>query len=131
MDYEKIMADTSVWIDFFKSGRSLGSRILLDKLERELVCICGIVELEIIQGLKEKEKLEIMNCLEVLEYINSTKDDYRAAGKTISELRKKGITIAPADALIATLCKRNNILLLSFDKDFAYFPNLKFKILKK
>jgi hypothetical protein len=128
MEYDKIMVDTSVWIDFFKSGKSSASKLLVKKLEEDKVCICGIIELELIQGLKENEKIEVMNCLEILEYIELTKEYYRSAGRTISDLRKKGITVAPADALIATLCIRNNLTLLSFDKDYKHFPALNKKI---
>jgi len=129
--HEKVMVDTSVWIDFFRKGDSQASRDLSFYIENDFVHICGIVELEIIQGLKENKKESVLSALDVVNYVELTRQDFVKAGSMVNQLRKKGITIPSTDAIIAACSFGNNLKLLTFDKDFVHFNNLKKIIYKK
>jgi len=130
MNPEIVMVDTSVWIDFFRNGNSKASEDLSSLIEHDLVCICGIVELEIIQGLKENEKGIVLSALDVVNYIEITRQDYKLAGNLINKLRKNGITVPSSDAIIAACSINNDFKLLTFDKDFIHFKQLRKLIYK-
>ena len=56
-----VLADTDVWIAFFRKSRGgEGQRELADALEQlileDRVVLCGVVELELLQGLREGER---------------------------------------------------------------------------
>jgi predicted nucleic acid-binding protein len=113
-----VLVDTSVWIDFFrhKSGRT-GD--LFDALLAEnRVLLCGVVEMEIFQGLRGKELHEVRSVLQLIPYIDTTREDFIEAGGLWNRLRRKGITIPPTDCLIAQMCLKRDLSLFTIDAHF-------------
>ena len=82
------------------------------------VLICGIVEMEILQGLKEKERARTESFFELLPYLETERNDFRAAGLLWKKLRRRGMTIPATDCLIAGLCMRHRMILFSLDAHF-------------
>jgi predicted nucleic acid-binding protein len=66
-----------------------------------------------------------MDLFSALPYIETNRDDFLYAGELLRSLREKGITIPATDGIIAAQCLRRNIFLMSTDKHFDYFKNLK------
>lgn len=120
----KILADTFVWIDFFRSGNTKSVEILINNLKMQRVVLCGIVELELLQGLRPKEKAIVEDFLKHLDYIEISRSDYHLAENLISQMRKIGITESVQDSLIAAVCINNKLSLLTSDYDFRHFPDL-------
>lgn len=54
-----VVVDTSVWIDFFRNEKGRPGDLLDTLLAQDRVLLCGVVEMEIFQGLKKRnyEKL--------------------------------------------------------------------------
>ena len=120
-----IMLDSSVWIDYFRKGQGeIFNRVDM-LLDQNRIVLCGIVEFEIIQGIREKERHTIKELFGALPYVDFLRRDFVRAGEILNSLRKTGITIPPSDCLIATLCIRLDIMLLTFDKHFEAVSNLK------
>ena len=126
-----IIADTSVWIDYFNGTDSDETGALDSALEEGTVAIGDIIFLEILQGFRSDKDYKIARSqLSVLEQyemfgrnmVFKCADNYRA-------LRKKGITIRKTnDIIIATFCIENKIPLLFSDRDFVPFvKHLKLK----
>lgn len=66
---DKILADTSVWIEFFKKGSNIGNKIA-SLLNEGSVVMCGIVLFELLQGVKSDiDKSIIMNAISELPYV--------------------------------------------------------------
>ncbi len=114
-----IMIDSSCWIKFFRnSDKDVADKVQL-LIENDSACICGIIELEIIQGIKSKrQKEEVEQLFSILKYFDFERRDFINAGSRIRDLRKEGITLTPSDVLIAELCIRNSITFYSLDKEF-------------
>ncbi len=51
-----IHVDSSVWIEYFRSGQEKIFDQLDQLLDEDRVVLCGFVELEIIQGIRLKER---------------------------------------------------------------------------
>lgn len=120
----KILVDTSVWIDFFRSGKSKHVECLIDYLKNQRVVLCGIVELEIVQGVRNKETEIVEDFFGELEYVDISRSDFQLAGNLISRMRKIGITESFQDSLIAAVCINHKLKLLTNDSDFRHFPDL-------
>ena len=119
-----IIADTSVWIDYFNGN----DNPLTDELDRGLaegiVAIGDLIFLEILQGFKNdkdynlaKSTLSTLEQYEMFGHAQALKsaENYRA-------LRKKGLTIRKTtDVVIATFCIENGLPLLFSDRDFIPF----------
>ena len=124
MKYDKVLADTSIWFDFFKKGTSKASKDLSLLIELNLVYICGIIESEIIQGLRSNEIEKILSALDVVNYIEIERTDFKEAGFLLNRLRNSGITIPLSDAIIASCAIRNNLKVITFDTHFNYIKPL-------
>jgi len=119
-----IIADTSVWIDYFNGVVSPNT----DELDRQLmkgnVALGDLILLEILQGIKSDKEYNktksILGKLDQYEMLGhrmvlQCSDYYRL-------LRKRGITIRKtAVVIIATFCIDNKLPLLFADRDFKPF----------
>ena len=127
-----ILADTSVWIDYFNGTANENTDLLDIALDEGTVAMGDLIFLEILQGFREdKEFKRARRTLATLDQfelfgrhmVDKCADNYRC-------LRKKGITIRKtADLIIATFCIENNIQLLFSDRD--YFPFVNFLSLER
>lgn len=119
-----IIADTSVWIDYFNGKVDAYTDELDKQLNEGNVVLGDLILLEILQGIKsDKEYNKTKKILETL-------DQYEMLGHNMvtrcaniyRKLRKQGITIRKtADVIIATFCIENKIPLLFTDRDFKPF----------
>jgi predicted nucleic acid-binding protein len=119
-----IIADTSIWIDYFNGIESQYTDALDTGLVEGIIAIGDIIFLEILQGFKSDKDYHLakktLNTLEQYEMLGHNQvlkaaDNYR-------KLRKKGITIRKTnDVVIATFCIAHKIPLLFLDKDFNPF----------
>ncbi len=126
-----VLADSSVWIDFFNGVRSTEADKLNEVLGLEEVIIGDLILTEILQGFRSdsdyKVAKEILTSLSVHELLGQ--EMAIKSANNLRKLRKKGIIIRKtADVIIATYCIENKIPLLFSDKDFLPFvDNLRLK----
>ena len=121
---KNVLIDSSVWINYFRRGESVLAAAVDELLDAGRVVLCGMVELEIIQGLRQHERQLVESLFQALPYVETTRQDFIAAGNRLAELRQTGITIPAADGLIATLYIRHQLMLFSLDNHFDYLSNL-------
>lgn len=122
---DKVLIDSSVWIQYFRNGQGDifdNVDILLDK---DCIVLCGMVELEIIQGIRYKERNTIYRLFEALPYVDTERTDFLKAGEILNKLRHKGVTIPSSDCIIASLCLRRDLSLFHLDKHFNHIPRLR------
>ena len=117
-----MLVDTSVWIDFFNGYDSRASMRLADAIaEGESIAVPGIVLTEILLGLRDDaEAARIADLLGAFDEIaDPTRADYAEAARIYRVCRLRGFTIrSTIDCLIAQLCLRDGIPLLTKDRDF-------------
>lgn len=58
-----VLVDTSIWIAFFKSPKSADARNLDTLLEEGSACICGLVEAELLPGLRRADRQRVKDLL--------------------------------------------------------------------
>ena len=118
------MVDTSAWIEFFRKGEGRVCRYLDSLLDEDRVALCGIIEMELLWGVRPKERARLKTLIQALHYIEILREDYIKSGETLCRLREKGITIPSTDALVARVCIRLKLPLLSLDRHFKYIGGL-------
>jgi predicted nucleic acid-binding protein len=116
-----VMVDTTVWLDFFSAHsyphvKTLGNLIL----NREDICICGIILTEVLQGIrKDSEFRRTRDLFATLIFLPMRYSSFLRSAEIYRKLRRKGITIRkPVDCMIASIAIENEIPLLHNDKDF-------------
>ncbi len=126
-----VLIDSSAWIEYLRLGRGAASDAVDGLLQEDRVTLCGTVEAEIIRGIRMTDGLNtpdlrtVASLLVALPYLETERQDYIAAGECLGELRRKGITIPLADALIGVLCLRQDLPLLTLDAHFDHLPDVK------
>jgi len=121
-----ILADTSVWIDYFNGKQSRATDLLDEKLDKDLVVMGEVILLEILQGFRsDKEYKLVKETLLLLEQRDLLgKGPALKAAEHYRILRKQGITIKKTnDVVIASYCIEQQLPLLFTDRDFQPFVN--------
>ena len=117
-----VLVDTTVWVDFF-SARSYPHVKALENLivNRDDICLCGIILTEILQGIrKDSEFNRTRELLANLVFLPMQNSIFLRSAEIYRTLRRKGITIRkPVDCMIAAVAIENDIPLLHNDKDFV------------
>ncbi len=120
-----VLVDTSVWVDYLRRGLSPASEELDLLLEEGRAVLCGMVALELLQGVHPYEKTSLEELLSALPYAETFREDFQDAGELLRGLRAKGVQIPATDGLIAAVCIREGLSLLTLDGHFDHFHHLK------
>jgi len=120
-----VLADTSIWIEFFKSRSDIGNK--LEKLIKEnSVWTCGIVLFELVQGTKtDYEKSTITGILSNLKYVEMTQFLWKKAGELSGSLKRKGLNLPLSDIIVAGIAIEHNLKIFTLDKHFGQIPGVK------
>ncbi len=119
-----ILADTSIWIDYFNGKFTNETNFLDNALAEGNVIIGDLIILEILQGIRhDKDYTKTKKALETLEQFELFGSSMIFdCANNFRKLRKKGLTIRKtADLIIASFCIKNKIPLLFSDRDFLPF----------
>jgi predicted nucleic acid-binding protein len=119
-----LVADSSVWISFYRNENSAAKLSLAEALRTQTVLVPDVVLVEVLRGINsEKEAVAIAVEFENFQVVETVgKKCALQAAKNYRFLRSKGKTVhGTVDLLIATWCIENDIPLLHSDRDFAGF----------
>lgn len=119
-----VMIDTSAWIQYFRSGQGQVSEMILGLLAQGQAAMCGVVEMELLHGVRATERAMLAELLEALPYVGIEREDFAAAGELLGTLRRAGKLIPATDALIGACCIRHEMALLTLDRHFDVIPDL-------
>jgi len=121
---DKVLVDTSVWIEFFRK-KEPHYRIVSELLDADAICCAGVIYAELLQGAKtEKELATIKEFVHVFEFIAETSALWEKAGELSFNLRRKGIVAGLSDCYIAVAAQSANASLLTIDKHFSAIRKL-------
>jgi predicted nucleic acid-binding protein len=120
-----LLVDTSVW--------SLALRRDIEATEpqvhqlkealfgSDVVVTTGLVLQELLQGFSgPKAQAQIVERFAALPLLQPDRDDHIGAAALRNTCRQAGVQIGTIDALLAQLCIRHELTLLTTDKDFTH-----------
>ena len=119
MKDNRILIDTSVWIDYFKGRDDQFAEKVSEVLTSSDVYVPRVVIAELIQGAKsEKEISVIEEFIGAFGIIDQTENTWLKAGKLSFSMKRKGATINIVDCYIAVIASENNCKIFSLDEHF-------------
>jgi len=125
MKNQKIIVDTSIWIEYFKNNQKYVP-FIEDNLNLENILISGPIISELLHGVKsEKEYKLLSESISAVPYAECVYDDWIKTGETLYNLKKKGITVPLTDILISAIAIRHDASVLSLDKHFKSIDMIK------
>jgi predicted nucleic acid-binding protein len=124
-DSNGILADTSVWIEFFRPEAQTGEA-LAALLPEGKIWTCGIVLFELLKGVRSDiEKEQIKSSLSGLKYAEMSPPFWEKAAELSVSLKKQGITLPQSDIFIAAVALERNLSVFTLDKHFDQIPGMK------
>jgi predicted nucleic acid-binding protein len=119
-----LFVDTSVWSLAFRRDQvstAAQVRVLRDALEGgETIVVTGLVLQELLQGFSgPKARKDIIDRFSALPLLTPDRKDHIDAAELRNRCRRAGLQIGTVDAVIAQLCVRHDLMLLTTDKDFV------------
>lgn len=119
-----LFVDTSVWsLAFRRDQVSIAPevRVLRDALEDgETIVVTGLVLQELLQGFSgPRARKDIIDRFSALPLLAPNRLDHIDAAELRNRCRRAGLQIGTIDAVIAQLCIRHDLTLLTTDNDFV------------
>lgn len=119
-----LFVDTSVWSLAFRRDRvseTAEIRALRAALEDgQTIVVTGLVLQELLQGFSgPKARREIVDRFAALPLLAPDRDDHIDAAELRNRCRRAGVQIGTIDAVIAQLCIRHDLVLLTTVNDFV------------
>ena len=119
------LVDTSVWsLALRRDAEATAPEVHALKealLGADVVVTTGLILQELLQGIVgPKAVATIVERFAALPLIQPDRDDHIAAAALRNHCRRAGVQIGTVDALLAQICIRHDLVLLSTDKDFVH-----------
>ncbi len=120
-----LFVDTSVWSHALRRD-VLSQEPQVDALKKaleagETIVVTGIVLQELLQSFSgPKDRERIIDRFSALPLLIPDRQDHVEAAELRNTCRRSGVQLATIDALIAQLCIRHSMRLLTLDKDFEH-----------
>ena len=119
-----LFVDTSVWSLAFRRdavAAAVEVMALRQSLEAgDTVLTTGLVLQELLQGFAgPRARRQLIERFAALPFINPDRQDHIEAADLRNRCRRSGIQIGTIDALLAELCIRHGLTLLTTDNDFS------------
>jgi hypothetical protein len=104
---------------------SMEVQALLRAIESgEAILTTGIVLQELLQGFRgPRAREQILDRFAAIPLLIPDRDDHIKAAELRNRCRRAGIQIGTIDALLAALCVRHELTMLSSDQDFTQIAN--------
>ena len=125
MENDGIIADTCIWIEYFR-GKGPVSEALLGLIQGGTILITGPVVYELLQGAKTKKDADLIKeVTHALPDVPVTHETWLLAGDLFFDLRRKGVTLPPSDVLLSALAIENNCSIFTTDNHFDQISNIR------
>jgi len=112
--------DSSVWIPYFREGKSAYGELIDELVEDNRVHINGVVIAELLIGARSPAEIDrLSSALAGLKLVPSGRASFESAGRNGYALKKKGVTVPLTDVIIATDCIEHGLVLIESDKHYA------------
>ena len=120
-----LLVDTSVWSLALRRDAISAApqvRALRDALEgEEIVVTTGLVLQELLQGFAgPRARRDIIERFAALPLLGPDRQDHIDAAELRNRCRRAGVQVGTIDALLAQLCIRHDLSLLTTDNDFVH-----------
>jgi len=120
-----IVADTSVWVEALRNGRSSTAGTLTSLLDADELALPVPVRIELTSGVAKKDRARLKRALTGLPILAATDGTWSIVERWIDPAADKGHRFAVTDLLIAALADEADALVWSLDADFVRMEKLK------
>lgn len=118
-----LLVDTSVWsLALRRDAEQSAPEVVALRhalLGTDQVFTTGLVLQELLQGFAgPQDRAQLVDRLSALAFLQPVKEDHIEAAEVRNSCRRCGVQVGTIDALLIQLCRKNDLTLLTTDKDF-------------
>lgn len=116
---DRVLVDTSVWVEFFRRPDSEHAMRLDALLDVDACALCGPVYAELISGARNAEERDgLRELLAALPTLDAPEDVWDQVGEVRHALARRGRQASLVDVLIAVIAASNAVPVYTLDADF-------------
>jgi len=124
-----VLVDTCVWSLALRRRSGMGDDPWVARLMRLIqhgeAAIMGPIRQELLSGIREQGQFDrLRNSLQPFADLPLESADYERAAEMFNQCRRVGIQGSNTDFLICACAERNELTILTTDKDFAGFQTV-------
>jgi len=120
----KVIVDTSIWIEYLKNNQEIAPGLEEGLLAGNIFMVGPVVS-ELLQGAKTKNDYQALSStIDGVPFINAEFADWLLAGKLSFKMKKKGLTIAITDCVIAAIAINNGATVYTLNQNFQSIPDV-------
>jgi len=123
----KVLVDTSIWSIAFRRQKLTEKEKQIVETLAELIgesqaVIIGMIRQELLSGISKQKTFEdLRDKMSIIDDVPTLYCDYIAAAELSNTCRRKGVQGSPIDFLICAIAIRNNLPIMTTDKDFTEY----------
>ena len=121
-----ILADTSVWVAYFRASNPHLVGHLQELLEEDQIALAIPVKMEILSGSSREERIRLRRVLTALPLLIPSEKTWDRMEEWIETAVSRGERFGVTDLLLASLAADRNARLWSLDSDFKRMQKLGF-----
>ena len=115
-----VLADTSVWVHFFRFAESREAVHLDGLLQARAVMTCVPVRVEVVSGARtERERMQLRELFSAIPCLELPSDLWERIEEARFTLARKGAQTTLIDLMIASLADHHGAALWTLDDDFT------------
>lgn len=116
---DKVLVDTSIWIDYFKKRESKTYDQVTLLLREDHAVYTGIIATELFKGARGEKELSMLKTLfSNIRLVKEVEETYIKAGMIGYHLAQKGFHAGTVDLLISQIVIENDLMLFTKDQHF-------------
>ncbi len=119
-----VLADTSIWVAYLRSGAPTIARELDALLDRREVLVCGPVIAELIAGARPPDRATLVRSFGGLPWAELDRRAWQSVGLLAGELRDRGQVLPLTDLEIAVAAHLSGAALWTADHHFERLASL-------
>jgi tRNA(fMet)-specific endonuclease VapC len=117
---DKVLIDTSVWIEFFRKKESHISSKFREYLKLNQACYTGPIAVELYQGAKTYKEIQIIDqLLQSITNVEITCMHYHRAGIISPKAAREGKAFSTVDMILATVAHDEQLLFFFIRHTFS------------
>jgi predicted nucleic acid-binding protein len=114
-----VLVDTSVWIAYFRQPQSRAALALSHLLETSEVCTCGLVEAELLPGIRKSDRGSVREYMASLRHVEIPPDIWQDVAAIQEQALGAGAgPFSLPDLVIAAVAIRNRVQVFTLDRHF-------------
>jgi predicted nucleic acid-binding protein len=127
-----ILVDTSVWVRALRRRASQERQELDHLLSEDQVATTDLIVAEVLQGARsDSDFRRVAERFEALNFFHADSQVWLRAATLSFDLKRRGLTTALSDVVIATVALEHDLELYTIDSDFERISGLRLHEVKR